>query len=200
MKLIALAALLLLALPAAQASAEQDGYVYSPEGCDFRMTLPSEPQRTRRCHPYMRDNCALMDGFTKVYNMQSTINIYVTCEKTSRDTRRDYTQDVLQTLLLARPGIDDLETYQLTFEENERETVGALFGAGPSPTGYVAPMIYVAQFWVGEHSMMTIEAELIGENYDPADQAFAAILHSIHHVDFTPVPIETSAPDEADAE
>ena len=54
--------------------------------------------------------------------------------------------------------------------------VASLSGSGK--TG-LNENIYVAELWIGRNSVFTIEAELIGEHHESADQAFGSILQSV---------------------
>lgn len=171
-------------------------YTYSPEGCEFVITFPEEPRATQRCHDIIQDRCTLMASYTQVFEMDATLNFYVNCEPTERNMREDYTPDALRTMLLARPGVDNLEVYDVTYSETDNATTAALLGAGPSPGGQ-DPMVYVIQLWVGESSIFTLEAELIGKGHDEADTQFADILRSLHHKDWQP---ETAEEPEEPAE
>jgi len=173
-------------------------YTYAPEGCDFIMTFPEEPRATQRCHDKVSDKCTLMTSFTKVYDMDAAINIYVSCKPTETDLRGQFTPDARRTSLLARPGVDTLEVYDVTHSENEKAVMSALLGAGPTPSGKDV-MVYVTQLWVSKSSVFTMEAELIGHDISEADKLFSDILGSLHHKDLKPEnPNEKSEETEAE--
>ncbi|MCB9991655.1 MAG: hypothetical protein H6867_09875 [Rhodospirillales bacterium] len=172
--------LMVLSLPAMA-----EGFVYSPEGCEFQITFPSEPQVTRRCHDKVADKCALMTSYTEVISLDATLNFYVSCRSSEKNYREDFSPDLMRTSLLARPDVDRLEVYDINFQESDQAVMGSLLGAGPSPNGN-DPMIYVAQLWVGDASVFSLEAELIGPQSEEADQHFANILRSLHHNDWEP--------------
>lgn len=157
-------------------------YEYAPEGCEFEMRLPSEPATARRCHPMMPNECALMDSFTRVFDLAATVNIFFSCKPIGGATRSNYTEDALRIMLVSRPGVTDLETQEIAIDERENFTRAALLGAGPSQNGQDV-MIYTTQIWVGDKSVLTMEGELIGAAHEQADLLFADILHSLRFKD-----------------
>lgn len=189
-----IAFILLLAVLSVPALA-QEGFKYSPEGCEFEIVFPEEPYASRRCHDEMQERCDLMTTYTRVFDLDATINVYVSCRPLGEGNRAQFTPDMLRTSLLARPGVKDLEVYDITFQENEHALMGALLGAGPTANANHA-MIYVAQIWVGDNSLFTLESELIGPQIEEVDRAFADILRSLHHKDWTPS--ETSEAEDGD--
>lgn len=159
---------------------QQGGYLYSPAGCDFQVSFPAEPRLTKRCHDELPNKCSMMTTYTQVFSLDATVNVYVSCQPTSTNARKDYTSDLLRTSLLARPGVSDLETYDITFSETDKAIMGALLGAGETPNGNDV-MIYVAEIWAGDNSVFTLEGELIGKQSEDADKIFGTILRSLHH-------------------
>lgn len=158
-----------------------EGYKYQPEGCDFMVELPSEPVDTQRCHPQIPDRCEIMQSYTKVYELDATINFYLSCRPVSENILREYNRDMMSATLMAQPGIAELETYNTSYKEHDTYVVGGIMGAGPTPNGQNV-QIYSASLWVGENSVMTVRAQLIGAEHEEADKQFATILRSISHV------------------
>ena len=79
--------LMLLSAPVAAQQAE-GGYLYSPEGCDFQISLPAEPRVTKRCHNELQDKCSMMATYTQVFALDSTVNVYVSCRPSGAETGR----------------------------------------------------------------------------------------------------------------
>jgi len=172
-----------LLMGAHSASADNLPYKVDIEGCDFEMAFPSEPFTTRRCHPMMQDRCDLMNSFTKVYDLEATINFYYSCKPIEQAQRVNFTQDAVQIMMVSRPGVSNLETYEMTFDsDNENYSRGALLGAGPSPNGQDV-MIYMTQIWVSDKSVLSLEGELIGAQHEEADKIFSEILYSMRYKD-----------------
>ncbi len=191
---------LVLSLPVVSTAAA-DEFVYSPEGCDFKMTFPDEPHAARRCHDKIRDKCDLMTSYTQVFGLDTTVNFYVSCTPAEKDFRKEFTSDLMRTSLLARPNIDLLEAYDISYQETDDAAMAALLGAGESPNGN-DQMLYVVQLWVGEHSTLNLEAELIGAQTEESDKYFATVLRSLMHKNaqveaMPPSPVADSAPEEA---
>lgn len=167
-------AALLLTAPAAQA----EPFTYSPENCEFQITFPGEPHTTRRCHPDRPERCELVTGFTKVYDLAVTMNFYVTCKDITPETARSYDRELMRTVLIGMAGQARLEEFETAFDDSEDIRRGSILAAGRSPNNY-NDMLYMGQIWVGEHSMMTVEGELIGDPYEQTDEDFARILRSV---------------------
>ncbi len=173
-------------------------FVYSPEGCDFQITFPGEPFATRRCHDQMKDKCSLMTSYTQVFDLDATVNFYVSCTPSAKNFRKDFTPDLMRTSLLARPGIENLEVYDISYNETDNATMAALLGAGNSANGN-NEILYVTQLWVGNGSVLTLEAELIGKQTEKSDRLFADILQSLRHNDDRKASSEAEEKDGANA-
>lgn len=174
----ALALCIAASLPA-RAQESDAGYTYSPDGCEFEITLPGEPFSTRRCHDEMPDKCALMTGYTQVFNLDATVNFYVSCKPDNTGLRKQFTPDLMRTSLLARPDVQQLQVYDISYNDTKEALMGALFGAGQSKSGG-DEMIYVTQLWIGDNSVMTFEGEMIGQDIPEAEEMFAKVMASLH--------------------
>lgn len=171
-------------------SAHAEEFTYSPEGCDFQITFPDEPYATRRCHDQMRDKCTLMTSYTQVIDLDTTINFYVTCKQSKESLRDSFTPDLMRTSILARPGVQNLEVYDISYDETDNATMAALLGAGKSANGNDT-MLSVIQLWIGDKSVLSLEGELIGQQTEKSDRIFADILQSLHHNDWQPPETES---------
>lgn len=157
------------------------GYTYSPEGCNFQITLPEEPYDTRRCHPNFPDQCDIMASYTKVFELDSTVTFYLTCGPLGRSSFEQYNNDVIRTMLIARAG-NRLESQETAYQELNGVKMGSILGAGDAPNKEDI-LLYVSQIWVDKDSLLTIEGELVGQDHDEADQLFANILRSLKTAD-----------------
>ncbi len=158
-----------------------EGYTYSPEGCNFQITLPEEPYDTRRCHPSFPDQCDIMASYTKVFELDSTVTFYLTCGPLGRSSFEQYNNDVIRTMLIARAG-NRLESQETAYQELNGVKMGSILGAGDAPNKEDI-LLYVSQIWVDKESLLTIEGELVGQDHDEADQLFANILRSLKTAD-----------------
>jgi hypothetical protein len=153
---------------------------YAPSGCEFSITFPSEPYKTRRCDENKPGQCYDQISYTQVYDMESTVNFRVTCNPVGEDVTSYYTEDVMKTTLKAMTKRSVVKTFDTSFRAEENYKQAGLVGEGKSGT---LPTIYIAQLWIGNHSAFSVEGELIGDAADAPDELFSQVLKSVHYVD-----------------
>lgn len=172
---------------------EPQGYTYSPDFCEFSATFPSAPYTSRRCEGDDQERCYDLVSFTQVYEMSATINLRVICNPVDSSVYKDYSREVMAATLRAMTRKTVVEEFNSGFREEDGYKQAGLAGGG---TVGRMPMIYIAQMWVGKHSAMTVEAELIGQAHDAADTLFSDILKTIHYsgVKTLEPPVKTEAP------
>jgi len=161
--------------------AAQGSFPYRQPGCEFEIVFPKAPYTTRRCNPELPDNCELMTSYTQVFDLSATLNFYVSCKPVEESVASQFTQDIMQTPLLARAGASRLQTQETAYDQNDNARMAALLGAGKAGSGN-GDLLYVSQIWVGKKSIMTIEGELIGSANDEADIMFADILRTARFI------------------
>lgn len=148
----------------------------SPPGCDFEIAFPAEPYSSRRCPDGANGQCYALTRYTMVYEMQTTVDVKVSCNPLSPGHYEQYDEEVTRMALngmAARVGVQQ-STTQYTQENAVKRTT--LSGTGM--TGR-QNKIYVAQIWTAPQSIFTLEAELIGPEHPQADLVFSEILKSI---------------------
>lgn len=150
-------------------------YVFSPEGCEFQVTFPSEPHRVQRCDTDNPESCHTVTNFTHVFGLDATVDIRVTCNKAEPQMYERYSGDVMKTTLEAMVGKNKLDEYESHFNDTGKVKQAALIGAGTSGN---SNKIYMAQLWIGQTSVFSIEGELIGGPFEAADNMFSDILKS----------------------
>lgn len=190
-----LLALSLFLLNANPARAEE--YAYAPEGCEFRMELPGTPSLSRKCSPDNPEICRDMTGYTKVFGMDATINVSVTCNPAPPQMYEQYNGEVMQATMEAMMGKDQLADYETGYQEFDVAKEAVLLGMGKAGN---SDRVFVAQLWIGRKSVFTVEAELIGQKTEESDKMFADILHSIRHESWPKggtTPKETAPSDDA---
>ena len=73
---------------AANAQAEEEQpYTFSPPGCEFSATLPSEPAISKRCPETAKAGCYDVAKYVKVYDYNATINFEFSCNLITEDVR-----------------------------------------------------------------------------------------------------------------
>ncbi len=151
---------------------------YQPDFCEFSVTFPEEPYKTRRCDEDGGAKCYDQVSYTQVYDMSSTVNFRVICNAVGEDVKKSYSGEVMQATLRAMTDRSVVKTFDTSFREEEDYKQAGLVGEGKSGR---TPTIYIAQLWIGEQSALSVEAELIGEASDKADALFSEILRSVRY-------------------
>ena len=148
---------------------------YAPEHCDFEITFPEEPYTAKRC-PQGAKKCYNMTSYSMVYNSGTTVDINVTCVPSKPNNYSRYNERVIKSALNGMVGRSQVTEFTINTEELEDIRRGSLIGETKIGN---QERIYNAQLWVGQNSVMTIEAKLIGRANDEADTTFTDILNSI---------------------
>jgi hypothetical protein len=151
-----------------------EGY-YSPDFCDFEITFPEKSQTSRRC-PKNSRKCYELQSYTFVYNLKTTIDVTANCTPSTAENYKRYNEKVIRAALKGMVTRANIQSYDINTQEVDNTRQGSLLGTGKYGK---QERIYNAQIWVGENSVMTIEAKLIGKNHVQADEAFGDILSSI---------------------
>ena len=178
-------ALLLLAL-STPALAEEN--TYAPDFCEFAITFPDDPYTSRRCDGEDETRCYEQISYTKVFDMESTVNFRVICNPIDESVINSYSGEVMQATLRAMTQRSVVETFDTSFREEEHYKQAGLVGEGKS--GKLATL-YIAQLWIGKKSAFSVEAELIGNPAAAPDELFSQILKSVKYKEETPKTEET---------
>lgn len=148
---------------------------FAPDHCDFEITLPSEPAKTKRC-PAGGDTCYDLTTYTMVYDMSTTVEASVTCIPSAPSNFNRYNERVIRAALKGMVERAQIDEYKINTDSTRDSRQGSLIGTG---TYGKHGRIYNAQLWVGLNSVLTIEAKLTGKNHGQADEAFSQIIGSI---------------------
>ena len=150
------------------------GY-YSPEGCDFEITFPEEPYLAQKCMPGGK-TCYNLTSYTMVYDLHTTVDVSVTCNKSTPAEFKRYNEAVMKAALTGMIAERNLDNHTINYREDKITRSASLSGTGK--TG-AQDKIYTSQIWVGQHSVFTVQAELIGGEHKQADAVFSEILKSV---------------------
>jgi len=195
---------LLLLLPIAAMAQEENTILddkeylsktYAPDFCEFTVTFPSKPYKSRNCEGGDQDRCYELISYTQVYEMSSTVNFRVICNPIGDEVLDAYSPEVMQATLKAMTKNSVVEEYNTSFREEDHYKQAGLVGEGLVGR---TPTIYIAQLWIGEKSALSVEAELIGEPMEDADTLFRDVLASAGHRDDIGVAAEQAETDEMD--
>lgn len=160
--------------------ARAEPYTYSPEGCEFTITFPSEPFIGRKCNPANPEQCHNVVTYTKVFDLSATLSMSVICNPAEDKMYERYSSDVMKTTLIAMAGRGKLEEFQTGFNEQPEAKMAFILGYGKKGD---QDLIYNGQLWIGKTSMFSLESDITGDYVDGADEMFAQILQSVSHKD-----------------
>ena len=147
---------------------------FAPDFCDFEITFPERPLTAQKCVPGAK--CYTVNSYTMVYDLQTTVDVSVTCNPSTKEAYGQYTEGVMRAALAGMVESRNITGHDLNVEEKDGVKSAALTGVG---TTGAQEKIYAAQVWVGPHSVFTVQAELIGDAHEKADRQFRDILASI---------------------
>lgn len=170
--------LFLLALLALPLVAQAEEYIYAPDDCEFSVTFPDEPYISERCDPSDPTRCERVTSFTRVYDLDATLSFNVVCKPLPPNAYDRFTQELMRTTVIAMSRAANLEGFDTDFSEVDGTKIAILIGTGVTSSGR-DDIIYTSQFWVGQRSSLTLEAEVRGSYVEEADALFAHILQSV---------------------
>ena len=148
---------------------------YSPEFCDFEITFPEEPYTAKRC-PQGAKQCYNMTSYSMVYGSSTTVDVNVTCVPSKPQNYNRYNDRVIRSALNGMVQRAQVEDFEINTEELEDIRRGSLTGTAANGN---ENRVYNAQLWVGQNSVMTIEAKMVGRRHTEANTTYADILKSI---------------------
>lgn len=159
----------------------QDAFTYAPEHCEFSITFPEKPEIKNVCEE--SGVCYDEVKFTQVFELSSTVKTRVICNAISSDVYESYSGTVMKATLKAMTNPAIIQTSETSFRETEDYKQAGLVGEGMVGR---TPTLYVGQLWIGKKSALSVEAEIIGAEYEPSDSLFSEILRSVGHKDDHP--------------
>jgi hypothetical protein len=152
---------------------------YSPDTCEFSIAFPAEPTKEKKCEDGDSKRCYEKVSFTKVFDMAATVNVRVICSPIDKAIYDTYSPEIMEKTLAAMTDRSVVKTFDTSFRD-EKEL--GFKQAGLVGEGHVGQLstIYIAQLWIGKKSAFSVEAEMIGDTTNDAEQMFSDILRSAH--------------------
>lgn len=149
---------------------------FAPDFCDFEITFPEAPIVAQKCVP--DSGCFEVHSYTMVYDLQTTVDVSVTCNPSTPDAYKQYSEGVMKAALAGMVEDKGLTSHEVRYQTLKDEQVknAAITGAGM--TGR-SEKIYSGQLWIGPNSVFSVQAELIGSAHTDADKSFGDIMASI---------------------
>ncbi len=165
-------------------------FTYAPQGCEFSITFPEKPYITQKCSTGDDKKCEEVVSFTKVINIDTSVNFRVICSAATADQIEDYSDEDM------RGTVEQMAT-EASLEPNEAEVVtkdnfrsATIVTIGERSEREV---FYTAQIWVGKKSILSLEGDMSGPENSDADQVFTEILKNTG-----PVQLPMSKPPKAE--
>jgi len=202
-KLLLIAALSLFALPAhaqeqeASASAPIEkteapeeiktapldypvAYRYQPEYCDFTAAFPEEPLLSNSCEKEGEpETCYQLASYTKVFDMTTTLQVKIICNPANKEMFEYFKPEVMESTVRKMTEGSVIKTYNVNSTQKDGYRLTGLVGQGRKG---LDDTLFIAQLWLSEKSIMSVEAEISGHKNPEADALFAGILN---HVGYT---------------
>lgn len=149
---------------------------FAPDYCDFEATFPEKPASTRRCVPDA--DCYDLKTYTMVYSIDTSIDVSINCTPSTPENFKRYTQPVMKAALAGMVDQHRLQEYEINFSDDKEYRSAALSGTGIQGA---TEKLFTGQIWVGENSIFTVQAQLVGKAEKVADDEFSEILKSIKY-------------------
>lgn len=150
---------------------------YSPDYCEFTANFPEEPLVSNYCEKEDDPStCYNLISYTKVLDMASTINVEIICNPATPEMFAEFTPKVMEETVSEMTKESTVEKYNINTRETDGYRQTGLIGKGRKG---LDDTIYLAQLWISEQSIMSVEAEMSGAQTEQADKLFADILRSI---------------------
>lgn len=176
MKLLRVLCLTLTFAAPVMAQEQIDTPKYSPSYCQFTAQFPEKPFITHRCEGENKDTCFDLISYTKVFDLSTTITVEIICNPSTPAMYREFTRETMESTVRAMTKDTVIEAYDISSRQEETYRQSGLLGRGRKG---VNDTIYIAQLWIADKSIMSVEAELIGEQSEESDLHFAEILRTI---------------------
>lgn len=155
---------------------------FPPPFCNFTISFPQEPDIQKICDKKnkTRINCFEQARYTYTYTDGSKIDVRAICNRMSKDIYDHYSERVMDMTVKAMINRALMDHYETSYRAENYYKQAALVGEGKRNK---KPAIFIAQLWIGQHSSLSVEAEMVNEKNQFADDAFGKILKSIHYRD-----------------
>jgi hypothetical protein len=175
--LILLLSLSLCALPAfaeSKKTAKATEFKYAPAACEFQITFPERFFKAQKCDN--ENNCYDVVSFA-MKDKDSNVDFRVICAaKNLEEIKILRSSDLKSSVneLAVSSGLRPMGADVATLPNNVLSAVSIALGArGTKET------IYTGQFWIGNSSMMTLEAEMRGPSNKKIETIYSEILESV---------------------
>lgn len=154
---------------------------YSPDYCQFTVTFPDDAYETHKCeNPEDPTTCYDLITYTKVFDLSTTVRFEIICNPGSPELYENFTEKVMEDTVKAMTKDTVVETYEVRTNQREEYRHTGLVGKGKKG---LYDTLLITQLWIADQSIMSVEAEVIGETREDADRLFAEILQTIGYAE-----------------
>ncbi len=153
---------------------------YSPEYCDFIASFPEQPLVVKQCEKQDDPStCYDLVSYTKVFGLSSTVKIEIICNPVTPEMYEHFTPKVMEDTVRAMTKDKVTREFNVDSKDEKFYRQAGIVAQGRKG---VHDTLYIAQLWTAKNSIMSVEAELFGEQTNQADILLANILNNIGHV------------------
>lgn len=173
-------ALLTAALAMTSCPSFAQEYTYAPDYCEFSATFPEEPHINKACEPDDPTACYDLVSFTKVFDMVSTVQVDIICNPSTEEVYNSLDEEKMKATVINMTKDTVLQTHEVGARDAGAYRHAGLVGL--SRLG-MDDSLFIAQLWSGKKSIMSVKAQLIGQQMDATDELMAKILRGIGHIE-----------------
>lgn len=156
-------------------------FQYSPDYCEFEASFPEEPYIKTQCDGgESGTECYELVSYTQTFALDATVTLRVVCNQIGEDIKDKYNEAVMVKTLEAMTKKNIVQQFSTSYTEDENGQYRLAGLVGEGKVG-MTPSIFIAQMWLGKQSAMTIEAELVGEQFNESDALFRDLLRGVQY-------------------
>lgn len=154
---------------------------YSPDYCEFEAAFPEAPYIKTQCDGgESGTECYEHVSYTQTFALDATVTLRVVCNKIGQDIKDKYDEDIMVKTLEAMTKQNVVQKFSTSYMEDESGDYRLAGLVGEGKVG-MTPSIFIAQMWLGKQSAMTVEAELVGEQFNESDALFRDLLRGVRY-------------------
>ena len=156
------------------ATEQKNQFIYAPASCEFQIIFPEKFFKAQKCDN--ENNCYDVISFA-LKDKDSNVDFRVTClPKTNDEIKILRSSDLKAAVrdLAVSSGLRPMGDDVATMPDNVISAVAIALGFRGT-----AETIYTGQLWVGDKSLMTLEAEMRGPPNKKIETIYTKILESV---------------------
>ena len=174
MRVLLAVSLVFLASSAFAEAVKTPEFKYAPSSCDFEVIFPEKFYKAEKCSS--KTDCYDVISYAKNIK-DSNVDVRLTCESKTKEEIEILKQSDLKISALELAKSTGLRSYGEDMGKMPDGTVTAVtIALGMRGT---KEAIYTGQYWVGEKSLLTLEAEMTGPANDQIETIYSEILGSV---------------------